>query len=45
MQHVMVIGGGVVGLTTAWSLLEAGFEVSLVERESALAQGASRANG
>ena len=33
------------GLTTAWSLLEAGFEVSLVERESALAQGASRANG
>jgi D-amino-acid dehydrogenase len=45
MQHVVVIGGGVVGLTTAWSLLEAGFEVSLVERESALAQGASRANG
>jgi D-amino-acid dehydrogenase len=45
MQHVMVIGGGVVGLTTAWSLLEAGFEVSLVEREAELAQGASRANG
>ena len=45
MQHVMVIGGGVVGLTTAGSLLEAGFEVSLVERETMLAQGASRANG
>jgi D-amino-acid dehydrogenase len=45
MQHVMVIGGGVVGLTTAWSLLEAGFGVSLVERETMLAQGASRANG
>jgi D-amino-acid dehydrogenase len=45
MQHVMVIGGGVVGLTTAWSLLEAGFEVSVVEREAELAQGASRANG
>ena len=45
MQHVMVIGGGVVGLTTAWSLLEAGFEVTLVEREVELAQGASRANG
>lgn len=34
-----------IGLTTAWSLLEAGFEVSLVEREAGLAQGASRANG
>jgi D-amino-acid dehydrogenase len=45
MKHVMVIGGGVVGLTTAWSLLEAGLEVSLVERESELALGASRANG
>jgi D-amino-acid dehydrogenase len=45
MQHVMVIGGGVVGLTTAWSLLESGFEVTVVEREPTLAQGASRANG
>jgi D-amino-acid dehydrogenase len=45
MQHVKVIGAGIVGLTTAWSLLEAGFEVSVVEREGALAQGASRANG
>ena len=45
MRHVIVIGGGVVGLTTAWSLLESGFTVSVVEREAALAQGASRANG
>ncbi len=34
-----------VGLTTAWSLLESGFEVTVVEREPTLAQGASRANG
>jgi D-amino-acid dehydrogenase len=45
MRHVLVVGGGVVGLTTAWSLLEEGFEVSVIEREAALAQGASRANG
>ena len=45
MKHVVVIGGGIVGLTTAWSLLESGFEVTLVEREPQLAQGASRANG
>jgi D-amino-acid dehydrogenase len=45
MKHVVVVGGGVVGLTTAWSLLDSGFKVTLVEREAALAQGASRANG
>jgi len=45
MRHVVVIGGGVVGLTTAWALLQAGHEVSLVEQETAMAQGASRANG
>ncbi|MFT7776654.1 MAG: D-amino acid dehydrogenase [Roseateles sp.] len=41
----MVIGGGVVGLTTAWALLERGHGVTLVEREAEVAQGASRANG
>jgi D-amino-acid dehydrogenase len=45
MKHVVVIGGGVVGLTTAWSLLESGCAVSLVERESTVGQGASYANG
>jgi D-amino-acid dehydrogenase len=45
MRHVVVIGGGVVGLTTAWALLESGCQVSLVEKESGLAMGASRANG
>ena len=45
MRHVVVIGGGVVGLTTAWALLQAGHEVSLVEQETEMAQGASRANG
>ncbi|RZL37523.1 MAG: FAD-dependent oxidoreductase [Rubrivivax sp.] len=45
MKHCVVIGGGVVGLTTAWALLERGHAVTLVERESDVAQGASRANG
>jgi D-amino-acid dehydrogenase len=45
MKHCVVIGGGVVGLTTAWALLERGHAVSLVEREAEVAQGASRANG
>ncbi len=45
MKHCVVIGGGVVGLTTAWALLERGHGVTLVEREAEVAQGASRANG
>jgi len=45
MKHCVVIGGGVVGLTTAWALLERGHSVTLIEREGEVAQGASRANG
>ena len=45
MKHCVVIGGGVVGLTTAWALLQRGHAVTLVEREVDVAQGASRANG
>jgi D-amino-acid dehydrogenase len=45
MQHVIVIGGGVIGLTSAWWLLEAGYTVSLLERESAVGAAASFRNG
>jgi D-amino-acid dehydrogenase len=45
MQQVIVIGGGVVGLTSAWWLLEAGFGVTLLERAPKVATGASYANG
>ena len=45
MKQLVVVGGGVVGLTSAWFLAEAGHKVSLVERDAALAGGASRANG
>ncbi|WP_259375161.1 D-amino acid dehydrogenase [Roseateles chitosanitabidus] len=45
MKQLVVIGGGVVGVTTAWALVEAGHRVTLVERAPELATGASRANG
>jgi D-amino-acid dehydrogenase len=45
MQHIIVIGGGVVGLTSAWWLLEAGHEVTLLERAPDVGSGASYGNG
>jgi D-amino-acid dehydrogenase len=45
MQEVIVIGGGVIGLTSAWWLLEAGYGVTLLEREAALGSVASFRNG
>jgi D-amino-acid dehydrogenase len=45
MQHVIVIGGGVVGLASAWWLAEAGFRVAILERREHIGQGASFANG
>jgi D-amino-acid dehydrogenase len=45
MQQVIVIGGGVVGLTSAWWLLEAGFGVTLLERAPAVGSAASYRNG
>ena len=44
MQEVIVIGGGVVGLSSAWWLLEAGFGVTLLERAS-VGSAASAKNG
>ncbi|GGY91676.1 D-amino acid dehydrogenase [Pseudoduganella plicata] len=44
-RHVIVIGGGVVGLTSAWWLLEAGFRVTLLERAPEVGRGASYRNG
>jgi D-amino-acid dehydrogenase len=45
MQQVIVIGGGVVGLTSAWWLLEAGYRVTLVERAPGVGTGTSYSNG
>jgi D-amino-acid dehydrogenase len=43
-MHVLVLGGGVIGVTTAYELLQDGHEVTLVEREADVALGTSFAN-
>ncbi len=45
MRELIVIGGGVIGLTSAWWLLEAGHRVSLLERADGVGQGSSYSNG
>ncbi|MFD2643407.1 D-amino acid dehydrogenase [Pseudomonas japonica] len=44
-QRVTVIGGGVIGLSTAYALVREGFDVDLIEAREQLASGASFANG
>ena len=44
-QHIMVLGAGVVGIATAWQLRQAGFDVTVVDQESAAAMQTSFANG
>ena len=44
-MHVLVLGGGVIGVTTAWYLRQAGHSVTLVERQPLPAQETSFANG
>lgn len=44
-MHVIVIGAGVVGLASAWSLARQGVEVTLVDRHPGVARETSFANG
>ena len=44
MQRVLVLGSGVIGVTSAWYLANAGFEVTVVDREPGPALAASYAN-
>jgi D-amino-acid dehydrogenase len=44
-MKVMVLGGGVVGVTTAYYLLKDGHQVILVERQAGVARECSHANG
>lgn len=45
MKHILVLGGGVIGVTTAWQLSQAGFAVTVIEREPSVALETSFANG
>ncbi|WP_137938829.1 D-amino acid dehydrogenase [Chitinivorax sp. B] len=44
-MHVMILGAGVVGTTSAWFLRQAGFEVTVVDRQTAAGMETSFANG
>lgn len=44
-MHVMVLGAGLTGVTTAWYLARAGFQVTVVERREAAGLETSFANG
>lgn len=44
-MHILVMGAGVVGVTTAWYLRKAGYEVTVVDRQSRAALETSYANG
>lgn len=44
-MHIVVMGAGVIGTTTAWFLRQAGHEVTVLERQSGAGQETSFANG
>lgn len=44
-DRVLVVGGGVIGLCSAWRLARAGWPVTLLEQHGQPAAGASHANG
>lgn len=44
-QHIAIIGGGVTGITTAYTLAQRGFQVTLFERHRYAAMETSFANG
>lgn len=43
-MKVVILGGGVIGVTSAWYLAQAGHEVVVIDRQSAVAQETSFAN-
>lgn len=44
-MHIVVVGAGLIGVTSAYRLQRAGHAVTVIEQEPAVARGASWANG
>ncbi|WP_143522603.1 FAD-dependent oxidoreductase, partial [Pseudomonas sp. 2822-17] len=44
-EHIIVLGGGVIGLSTAFSLVERGFEVTVLEKTTCGGQASGAAAG
>ncbi|EMH4160867.1 D-amino acid dehydrogenase [Pluralibacter gergoviae] len=44
-KRIVIVGGGVIGLTTAYVLIKSGHQVHLIDRNSEIAQATSFANG
>lgn len=44
-MHVLVLGAGVIGITTAYALARKGCKVTVIDRANSIAAGASHANG
>ena len=44
-KRIVIIGGGVVGLATAWELIKRGHQVQLLERNAEPGSATSFANG
>ena len=44
-MHALVLGAGVVGVTTAWYLSKHGYRVTVIDRAGDVAESASYANG
>lgn len=40
-KHAVVIGAGIAGITTAWSLAKRGWKIDVIERDNEIAQGGS----
>jgi D-amino-acid dehydrogenase len=45
MKHIVIIGGGITGVTSAYALVKRGFKVTLIEKNRYAAMETSYANG
>ncbi|MDO4434965.1 MAG: D-amino acid dehydrogenase [Cardiobacteriaceae bacterium] len=43
-MHIIILGSGVVGISTAWYLLKQGHQVTIIDRQASAAEETSKAN-